>query len=119
MIALANTVVDVLRGQTTDAYGDPADVDTVVVAGVPISLAQLKKRTTGGKDWSTDDQRPVSGVDRATSHFIGRASVGTDIRDGDRLRVRPAGPIYLVEGVGGSPGVGIATDLRMDLTRVT
>jgi hypothetical protein len=50
MQAIATTRLDVLRGTTTDAYGDEQDTDTVVATGIPASLTEQSRRVTTKDD---------------------------------------------------------------------
>lgn len=103
---LPTGLVNILRGETTDGYGDPADADTVVAADVPVSIIETSKRV-----WLPAESR--FGTVRM---FSGRARPAVDVRTGDRLKAGAS--IYLVEGVSqpGSP-VGVV-DKRLDLRRI-
>ena len=101
--------VDVLRGTTTDVFGDPADTDTVVAPGVPCSLVEVSRR----------EQEPVSGMWRTVRRFRARFRPGVDVRDGDRLRDARDASTYLVEGVSAPTDLVGAADLLCDLKRVT
>lgn len=102
-------LVDVLRGTATDAYGDPADTDTVVGVDVPCSIMERSRR-----EWD-----PASGTPRTVRYLWVRFRPGAGIRDGDRLRDNAAATIYLVGGVGAPTDLVGAADVLCDLTRVT
>jgi hypothetical protein len=117
----ATHLADVLRGTTTDEYGDEQDVDTVIAADVEVSIIEGRKGQQVYTQQAELLRKPIEGRTTATRVFTGRARPGTDIRTGDRLRARRVrdqgvASIYLVEatfGSGGSP-FGLP-DLRMEL----
>ena len=109
MLALASTTVTVLRGTTTDVYGDEQDTDTPVATGIPISLSEQSRRVT-----TRDDPTP-----RIVRYAVGRATAGTDIRDQDRLRDERTGAVYIVDAVSSMTNPAVAADLRLDLRRTT
>jgi hypothetical protein len=49
-VAIATTTITVLRGTTTDAYGDEADVDTPRYTGIPAALTEQSRRVTTRDD---------------------------------------------------------------------
>jgi len=55
MQAVATTTIAILRGTTTDAYGDEQDTDTPVHTGIPASLTEQSRRVT-----TRDDPTPGS-----------------------------------------------------------
>ncbi len=118
---IATHVCEVLRGTTTDAYGDEADTDTVVAADVLVSIIEGRKGQQVYASQSEMQRKPVEGRTTSTREFTGRARPGTDIRVGDRLRayrVRDQGSvsIYLVEATYGAAGSPFGLpDLRMEL----
>ncbi|WP_018502989.1 hypothetical protein [Parafrankia discariae] len=101
--------VDVLRGQTTDAYGDAADTDTVIAAAVPVSIVETVRR----------EQEPVSGTPRSIRYARGRARPQTDVRDGDRWRDVRSLAVWQVEGVSDRTDLYAAADIVVDLKRIT
>ncbi len=105
---IPTTTVAVLRGETTDEYGDPADSDTPVRGGVPISLIERDQRVFVAAENRTTIIRNVTG--RVRPH--------ADIREQDRLRDEATGSIYLVEAVSRSASVVGAADVRLTLRRV-
>ena len=88
MIATPTTVVDVLRGTTTNEYQDAVDTDTVAITAVPASIIEQRQRLHEPKD----DQ------DRIVRVFKGRVPRGTGIAKGDRLRDAD-GAVYAVDNV--------------------
>jgi hypothetical protein len=109
VIAQATTTISVLRGTTTDAYGDEQDTDTVVAAGIPASLIEQTRRTT-----TRDDPTP-----RVIRYAVGRVTAGTDITDQDRIRDERTGATYIVDAVSSMTSAAVAADMRLDLRRTT
>jgi hypothetical protein len=105
---LASATVAVLRGTTTDAYGDPVDADTAIRARIPIALAVTNRRV-----WVPAEQRHTR-----VSEITGRVGWNVDIREEDRLRDTKSGSIYLVEAVTRPPRVTGMEDVRLTLRRV-
>lgn len=105
----ANTTVSILRGTTTDAFGDPADTATAVATGVTASIIQQRKIVT----------TPVDGTVRQVRFYTGRLPANTDIRVGDRIKDEKTNHIYMFDA---SADIGNAVrrnDLVLDLRRVT
>lgn len=109
MLARPNTVVAVLRAETTDPEGEPLDDDSAepVQTGVPASIL-TRSRTV---------QVPGSTTPRTIRWFIGRVPAGTDIQNGDRLRDRE-NRVYAVDSVDQAPTTGRVNDLRLELRRL-
>lgn len=109
MLALATTTISVLRGTTTDAYGDEQDTATVVHSGIPAALTEQTRRVT-----TRDDPTP-----RIVRYAVGRVTAGTDITDQDRIRDDKTGAVYIVDAVSSMNSPAVAADLRLDLRRTT
>lgn len=109
MQAIATTRLSVLRGTTTNAYGDEQDTDTAVATGIPASLTEQSRRVT-----TRDDPTP-----RIISYAIARVAAGTDIRDQDRVRDERTGAVYIVDAPSSMTNPALAVDLRLDLRRTT
>lgn len=109
MIAAATTTISVLRGTSTDGYGDDVDTDTAVRTGIPASLVEQTRRVT-----TRDDPTP-----RIVRYAVGRVTSGTDITDQDRVRDERTGAIYIVDAVSSMNSAAVAADLRLDLRRTT
>ena len=109
MLAVATTTLTVLRGTTTDAYGDEQDADTVVATGIRASLTEQSRRVT-----TRDDPTP-----RIVRYAVGRVTAGTDITDQDRVRDERTGAVYIVEAVSSMANPAVAADIRLDLRRTT
>lgn len=112
MYGLANCLVSVLRGTTTNAFGDTVDVgdpiNSVVATDIPAFIAVKSKTVT---DPGTQTPRMVQTI---------RAAVGSevDIRDTDQLFDDTHGVTYAVEAVTQPLAAGITPDLELELRRV-
>jgi hypothetical protein len=109
MRAVATTTVTVLRGTSTDEFGDELDVDTAVYTGLPFSLIEQSRRIFD----------PATGTPRIVRTVYGRANAGTDLQTTDRLRDERSQAVYVINAVTQQTGVGGTPDLRVDLERVT
>lgn len=109
MNAVATTTVAILRGTSTDDFGDTVESTTAVATGVPASLIEQRRVVT-----TESDPQP-----RAVVFFTGRVSATTDVTDGDRLRDERTGEIYLVDSVSRTSSPVMTNDRRLDLRRVT
>jgi len=109
VIAVANTTVAVLRGMSTNAWGDEVDADTPVRTGIPASLVEQTRRVT-----TRDDPTP-----RIVRYAVGRVTAGIDVTDQDRIRDERTGATYIVEAVSAMNSAAVAADLRLDLRRTT
>jgi hypothetical protein len=109
MQAIATTTLTVLRGTTTDVYGDEQDTDTPVATGVIASLVEQSRRVT-----TRENPTP-----RIVRYAVARVPAGTDIRDQDRVRDERTGAVYIVEAPSSMANPAMAVDLRLDLRRTT
>lgn len=110
MIATPTTTVDVLRGTTTNAYGDTVDADTPVpgLTGLPASIIERSQRVHAPKD----------GQDRIVRIVKGRMANGTAVRKGDRLR-DATGVVYIIDNLYQQANPFWRQDLSLDLSRTT
>jgi hypothetical protein len=108
-VAVATTTLAILRGTTTDAYGDEQDTDTAVATGIPASLTEQTRRVT-----TRDDPTP-----RIVRYAVARVRAGTDVTDQDRVKDERTGAIYAVDAVSSMANPALAADLRLDLRRTT
>jgi hypothetical protein len=109
MQAVATTRVSILRGTTTDAYGDEQDTDTPIATGIPASLTEQTRRVT-----TRDDPTP-----RIVRYAIARVPAATDVTDQDRLKDERTGAIYIVEATSSMANPASVPDIRLDLRRTT
>src|SRR5690242_6493591 len=104
MQAVATTTLSILRGTTTDAYGDERDTNTPIATGVPASLTEQSRRVT-----TRDDPTP-----RIVRYAVARVPARTDINDQDRVRDERTGAIYIVDAVSGMANPVFEVDRRLD-----
>lgn len=108
-IAIATTTIAILRGTTTDTWGDETDTDTAVRTGIPASLTEQTRRVT-----TRDDPTP-----RIVRYAVARVAAGTDVTDQDRVRDERTGAVYIVDAVSSMANPAVTPDLRLDLRRTT
>lgn len=89
MIATPTTTGSILRGQTTNDFGDVVDLPTVWKTGIPASLIERSQRVHGPKD----------SEDRIVRIYKLRVARGTGIQKDDRFRDDSTGRIYIVDNV--------------------
>lgn len=109
MQAIANTLVTILRGVTTDGYGDEQDVDTPIATGIPASLIEQSRRVT-----TRDDPTP-----RIVRYTVVRVPAGTDVTDQDRLLDERTGAKYVIDADSFMANPAMAADIRLDARRTT
>ncbi|WP_274029453.1 hypothetical protein [Streptomyces sp. MMBL 11-1] len=109
MRALANTTISVLRGTTTDEFGDPVDAPTTVASGIPASLIEVTRRAF----------TPENPTPRVVRYSIARTGADVDVLEDDRIRDESTDRIYIVEAVSQTGGIGMVNDLRLDLKQTT
>jgi hypothetical protein len=109
MQAIATTRISILRGVTTDAYGDEQDTDTPVHTGIPASLTEQSRRVT-----TRDDPTP-----RIVRYAVARVPARTDVLDQDRVRDERTGSVYIVDAVSSMANPAAVPDIRLDLRRTT
>lgn len=109
MIALANRTVAVLRGETTDVYGDPADDNSTPVArGVPASIVEQSRRVF---DPSSDRVQIIR-------FWTGRLPAGTQLQIGDRLQDEQTSDIFAVQSFSKQQHVVHDGEVRVDLAKI-
>ena len=108
-VAIATTTFSVLRGTTTEAWGDEQDTDTPGHTGIPAALTEQTRRGT-----TRDDPTPSSG-----RYAVARVGAGTDVTDQDRVKDERTGAIYIVDAVSSMANPALTADLRLDLRRTT
>lgn len=106
---LATDLYDVLRGTTTNEYGDEGDLDVPV--GLPL---QGCVTDASRRDWDR-----ATGTPRTVRWYTGRFRPGSDIQAGDRLRSRTTGTVYQLDSDAELPPVAGNVDVIVDLMRVT
>lgn len=110
MYAMANCRVSILRGTTTDEFGDLADAGefTPVLVGQPAQVVEVSQFTT---DPATQTPRSVRRIEARISSRVG-------VRESDRLRVEGNGRIYTVQEITRPDPLGFTPDLELVLRRV-
>ncbi len=88
MIARANAVLDILRGTTTDTYGDTKQTATVVASGVVASLVEQSQNTSRRADNRRQTMR----------YYTARLWSTVDVQVEDRVR-DAAGVVYVVDDI--------------------
>lgn len=109
MRALANTTISVLRGTTTDEFGDVKDGSTAVHTGIPASLIEQSRQA----------YTPDSTTPRVVRTSVCRVGPDKDVLEDDRIKDEKTGAIYIVLSVSQPGGHGMKNDLRIDLKRTT
>ena len=109
MLAIATCTVSVLRGTTTDVYGDVVDSDTPVITGLPASIIERRRVA-----FTADTPEP-----RTVRYITGRVGHGTDVRVNDRLKNEQTGIVYAIDSMSDASNPVIATDIEMELKRTT
>jgi hypothetical protein len=89
MTFVATTRISVLRGETTDAFGDPIELDNQVASGVPASILEQQSRA----------QRPVEGRTDNVRSYTMRVNPNVQVRRDDRIRDLNTNAIYTVDEV--------------------
>lgn len=108
MYGLANCTISVLRGTTTDAWGDIVDSSAVHASAIPAFIV-VKSRTV----YDPSTQTP-----RAVQSIVGAVGSDVDIRDTDQILDESHSVTYAVESVTQPLGAGITPDQTLELRRV-
>lgn len=87
---LATTRAAVLRGTTTDVFGQTVDDDTATVPGLTDFPAAIVER-------SVDIFDPADGTLRSVRKLTGRIPGNIVLQDGDRLKDLRTGIIYIID----------------------
>lgn len=107
---LPSSTVTVLRGVSTDAYGDEADDnDTAIAERLPVLITEKRQRS----------YQPAEGRGGTAETFMIRLRPGVDVVEGDRLRDEHTSAIYQVREVSNpSPVIGLV-DVRVTAVRIS
>lgn len=110
MYALASTTCSILRGTTTNAWGDQIDDPnpTVIATGVPVGL---DVSNTQAFDPTTQQIRTIRTISGSIQSDI-------DITENDRLRDDTTGVIYIVESATYDLSPGFVADTELVLKQV-
>lgn len=105
MYALATTRVSILRGTSTNEFGDETDADTVHSSG---TLANIRENRRSVFDASTGTPRVVRSIEC-------RLPSDTDILDSDRIMDETDGKVYGIISVTNPGRPGKRADLELEL----
>lgn len=106
----ANTTVSILRGETTDQFGDIIDANDIAYSGVPAILVETSRQTS---DPSNPSPRTVRSVVLTVPEWIG-------LLNSDRIRDEATGNTFMVIEVTKPPTLmGAPVDTSAVLKRVT
>lgn len=109
---IPNTWVTVLRGTSTDMFGDqvdsPSEAGTDALTRIRASLIERSRTIT----------TPNSTTPRVVRYVTARLPAGTAITEDDRLRDERTGRIYAISGVTHLSATGFTPELRADLTLI-
>jgi hypothetical protein len=100
MMDIANTTISVLRGTTTNAFGDTIPSGTPVQSGIPVFIGETGRKV----------QDPSSSTPRTIRQVTGRVPAWAGIRNTDQLLDEKTGDTYMILSVTqpptlfGSPG---------------
>jgi hypothetical protein len=107
---LSTSTFSILRGTTTDQFGDPKDTDQPVRTGIPGSVREIRSIVTTISE----------GRGQQVRFLVGRLQAGTDIQNGDRIRDEHTGQVYIIDAIDPTPQSPILdTGVRLDLRRVS
>lgn len=105
-----NTTVSLLRGETTDDFGDVTDSPTAVAQGVGATLIETAQVV---QDPSTQTPRVIRTTTALVPLWLGAG-------ENDRLLDETSGDVFMVEDVVKIPNLtGAVPDLKLVLRRVT
>jgi hypothetical protein len=107
--AHATTTVSVLRGSSTDDFGDAVADDTVAASGIPASILEQRRNVF----------TPADNRVQQVLFYLGRVPGDTDVQLLDRIRDETTGDTFHVDSVSrvGSPVQ--MNDLRLDLRKAS
>jgi hypothetical protein len=106
----ANVAVTIMRGTTTDPYGDTQDDLQPFAQGVPATLVETAQVVF---DPGSQIPRTVRAITCIVPSFIG-------VLDTDQIQVPAAGDTFMIEDVVTQPNLtGAPADVKLILRRVT
>lgn len=111
MRARATTTVSILRGDTTNTWGDTVSDNsgTPVASGVMAAIHEQSRRT----------YLPAEQAYRIIRTYTGRLPSGCGVQKLDRLRDERTSAIYLVTELRQPDNPAITLDIAVDLSRTT
>lgn len=108
MIAVPNTTITILGGNTNSDFEDVLDSDTPAGSGIPCCIVE-------GREIVTTESDPQA---RAIRYYTGRLPNGTEINDTQRIRDEVTGETFVIDHVSRPRNSVIPQDVRLDLRRV-
>lgn len=108
MYAQPTTTVTVRRGTTTDGFADVVDTGTPIRTGLPMSILQQRRASTG----------PAESRVQQVAWFTGRTHADADVQPGDQLIDERSGVAYRVDDAAVAPSTVAPADLVVQLRRV-
>lgn len=109
MLSMPTTTISILRGSALDEYGDDVDSKTPAYEHIPCSLLEQSRFVF---DQSTSTPMTIRII-------IGRVGSGTDIIEDDRVLDELTQEIYMVRSVSQVQNPFIASDIRLELKRIS
>jgi hypothetical protein len=107
MMGLSTGRYSVLRGSTTNEYGDEVDGDGVASSGIRGSVIEQTTQV-----FNPDDGRVAT-----IRSLIGRFPSGSDIQDGDRIMDEKTKEVFVVASLARQNNVLVKSDIVADLTK--
>jgi hypothetical protein len=105
MYSRATTKVSILRGESTDEWGDPVDNDTIVASGVLASILEQKT-------WSSPE---VSTQPHNYRYARLRIRKNIEVQVNDRIKDERNNQTWLVTNISPLQNPVVGQDLRIDL----
>jgi hypothetical protein len=107
---IQNTTATILRGTTTNQFGDEIDDNQPLVQHLPVFLAETGKTV---QDPSTPTPRTIRQITCTVPQYVG-------ITNEDRIKDEATGDTYIIIGVTTPPTIiGAPVDLVLDLKRIS
>jgi hypothetical protein len=103
------TTVTILRGTSTDVYGDVTDTATVAASGIPASILEQRKTVF----------TPADNRVQQVGFFTGRVSQLVDVRIGDRIQDERTSVIYVIDNISTVASPALGNDSRLDLRKAS
>ncbi len=109
MYTVPTTTISILRGTSTDVYGDLTDTATVAASGIPASIIEQRKTVF----------TPADNRVQQVGFFTGRVSQLVDVRIGDRIQDERTGTIYVLDNISTVSSPALGNDSRLDLRKAS
>lgn len=107
---ITNTSASILRGTTSNQFGDTIDDDQVLIQHLPVFLAETGKTV---QDPSTPTPRTIRQITCQVPQYVGVVNT-------DRVVDEATGDKYIIIGVTTPPTIiGAPVDVILDLKRIS